>query len=115
MRSQFFNLSIDPIEELIGMQLASLNWEGIYTFKKGRHQIAPSSTSKVCSTNSIEDMFIEALDKKYHKKARSVDIIVSLLVSGLTVDDVADLMTINPRTVRRISKELEGEVDDAKD
>lgn len=115
MRSHFLDLSIDPIEELISMQLASLSFEGIYTFRRSRNQISPSSTSKVCSTNSIEDMFIEAIDKKYHKKARSSDIVVSMLVSGLTIEDVASLLAINTRTVRRISMEIEEELEDGTD
>lgn len=97
------------------MQLASLSFEGIYTFKKSRQQVSQSSTSRVVSTNSIEDMFIEAIDKKYHKKARSEDVIVSLLVGGLTVEDIADIMKLNPRTVRRISNEHAEEVDDGED
>lgn len=103
-KSQFLDLSIDPIQELIGKQLSSISLEGIYTFKKGSGQVSPSPTSRVCSTNSIEDMFIEAIDKKYHRKARSGDIIRSLLVGGLTINDISQIMNINQKTVRRISR-----------
>jgi len=114
-KHQFFDIAIDPIEELIGMQLASLSLEGIYTLKRSGNQVSQSFISKSFTTNSIEDMFIEALDKKYHRTSRSKDIIVSLLVSGLTVRDISMLMSVSPRTIRRISTANKGEVRNGKD
>lgn len=111
MRKGYFNsLARDPIEELIGKQLASLSFDGIYTFKKSRHQISQSSTSRVVSTNSIEDMFLEAIDKKYFKKERKNEVVLSMLEDGFSVDNISEQLSISIRTLRRMCEEM-GETD----
>ena len=64
MKRKYAVGSIDPIEELIGKQLASIGMDMIFSFHKQHGQFSAAATSKKCASNYIEEIFIEALDRK---------------------------------------------------
>jgi len=97
----------DPIQILIDKQLAGLWMEMVYIWKSGgKHRWGRINDSDKTTLNYIEDMMVEALDKKYHTEKYILDIIMELKIQGYTNNEVALLTGISQRTVERYMKEL---------
>lgn len=100
-------LLYDPIQILIDKQLASLWMDTIYIWKSNkRHHWGRLSEGDKTTLNYIEDMMIEALDRKYHTNQYRFDIIMELKIQGYTNDEIATLTSTPLRTVERYIKEL---------
>jgi len=101
----------DPIDELIDKQMASLWIEN--TGLGGRSGTWRSKSSGDKSmTNYVEDMFIEAMDRKYHYVSQQAEKMYDLLKDGFTQVEIAAMLGTSERNVRRIRKRLEEELTD---
>jgi hypothetical protein len=97
----------DPIQILIDKQLAGLWMEAVYIWKSGgKHHWGRMNDGDKTTLNYIEDMMVEALDKKYHTDRYILDIIMELKIQGYTNHEIALLTGISQRTVERYMKEL---------
>jgi transposase len=66
-------------------------------------------------TNYVEDLFIEALDMKYHGALRKESQIADQLADGLTEAEVAIMVGTSERNVRRAVKKFREEAEDGED
>jgi len=103
--------SSDPIDDLIDQQLASLWMEN--TALGGRATTWQSNGSGDRSmSNYVEDMFINALDKKYHYLSQQAERMYGYLEEGYSQEEMGNLLGTSERNVRRIKKQLEEELSD---
>jgi len=98
----------DPIDELIDKQLASLSLELLYVTRKASGGTRAEGT-KGTGINNIEDMFIDAYDKKYNRSARRQDAIKDLLIAGYEIKEIQDWYGITRYTLRRDIEKLKKE------
>ncbi len=84
----------DPMEELIDRQLASL-WSSFISV------LNRSKSTRVGGRNYMEDMFIQALDLKYHRFEHRKDFVFELAMNGFTSEEISSLTGISRRTVQR--------------
>ena len=109
-RRKFFTGVFDPIQDLIDKQLASLWIETIYTWKRGaKHMWGRMGSEDRSTINYVEDLMITALDKKYHTHNVLHDCVLELKLQGYVTAEVALLLHISERTVKRIIKQLKDE------
>lgn len=109
-RRKFFTGVFDPIQDLIDKQLASLWIETIYLWRRGaKHMWGRVGNEDRSTVNYIEDMMLDALDKKYHTSNVLHDCVLELKLQGYTSLEVALLLHISERTVKRIIKQLKDE------
>lgn len=109
-RRKFFTGVFDPIQDLIDKQLASLWIETIYIWRRGNKNIWSRMGNEDKSTiNYIEDMMLDALDRKYHTQNVLHDCVLELKLQGYTSLEVSLLLQISERTVKRIIKQLKEE------
>lgn len=102
MKKRVYYISFsDPIQELIDRQLASVGFDFLFIYRKGYKDFAPQATSKKCSTNYMEDMFIEAIDRKYNTEGRREEIVYGMIVSGFTPEDISIILGISDKAVRK--------------
>lgn len=98
---------IDPIERLIDYQLRSI-WRA-HQLESTRKQIKVADTGR--SHNTVEDRFIEALDRKYHAAFRLDMTIFDYFREGYSYRDIESLTGISRgkvgRSINRIVTMLE--------
>lgn len=104
----------DPIEEFIGAQLRSIsNTDVIVPRKeKGRKVLGlwPYQHHKESRStrNTHEDQLVDALDKKYRRGRRRQDKITDLLEKGYTQIEIAPLLGVTFRTIKRDIRKIRG-------
>lgn len=101
-RKRIYTEFIDPIQILIDKQLASLWIEAVYVWKVGKnHRWSKLVDGDRSSLNYIEDMMVEALDRKYHSGSKTSDLILEFSIQGYTAKEISLITGIPQRTVER--------------
>ena len=107
MRKRPIQDRVDPIERLIDWQKRSI-WRA-HQLESTRKQVKMADTGR--AFNSVEDMFLEALDRKYHAQTRLDILVFDYFINGYTVRDIETLTTITRssiwRRINRVTSQLE--------
>ena len=88
---------VDPIQRLIDYQLRSI-WRA-HQLESTRKQIKVSDTPR--SSNTVEDMFIDALDRKHSGRMRKDLIIFDYVREGYSYRDVETITGTSRSSVGR--------------
>lgn len=96
----------DPIQELINWQLGS-TWPDqahkVSNSKRGsRKWNLRSHKEYTTKINLMEDLMIEALDRKYHMQEKVMDRIGTLAEQGYFPEDIASMTGFSKRTIFRV-------------
>jgi len=92
---------VDPIERLIDWQMRSI-WRA-HQLESTRRQIKVADTGR--AFNAVEDMFIEALDRKYHAQVRLDILVFDYFTTGYTIRDIESLTGLGRSSIwRRINR-----------
>lgn len=88
---------VDPIQRLIDYQLRSI-WRA-HQLESTRKQVRVADTPR--SSNTVEDMFIDALDRKYSGQFRMDMIIFDYVKDGYSYRDVESIIGVSRSGVGR--------------
>lgn len=88
---------VDPIQRLIDYQLRSI-WRA-HQLESTRKQIRVSDTPR--STNTVEDMFIDAMDRKYSGRHRMDMILFDYVKNGYSYRDIEMILGTSRSSVGR--------------
>ncbi len=98
---------VDPIQRLIDYQLRSI-WRA-HQLESTRRQIRISDTIR--SVNRVEEMFVDAIDRKYYGPHRLDLIIFDYFCNGYSYRDIESILGIDKskvgRSINRITSLLE--------
>ncbi len=88
---------VDPIQRLIDYQLRSI-WRA-HQLESTRKQVKGTDTPR--SSNTVEDMFLDALDRKYSGQHRMDMIIFDYVKNGYSYRDVEMILGTSRSSVGR--------------
>jgi len=92
-------LGVDPIMELIARQLASLGLNA-------GELVGGLGHCSIPSYNYMEDMFLEALDQKYHAGETMNEVIVGMLVLGYRVQEISNVLGVSRKRIYKVKDEV---------
>lgn len=100
----------DPIQDFIDWQRGSLWPDQAFKISNstrgGRKWNLRSGKEHTTKINLMEDMMIEALDKKYHKRRKIFDRVLELTEQGYDETEIGAMTGFTKRTIFRILKRL---------
>lgn len=88
---------VDPIDRLIDWQKRSI-WRA-HQLESTRRQVKLADTGR--SFNRVEDMFIDAIDRKYNSQARLDLLLLDYFIEGYSVRDMESLVNVNRSKIWR--------------
>lgn len=103
-KRRYYIPGTDPITDLIDKQLASLPLDIPFLYKQGAKQFVSSKYVRGAFKNLMEDMFIDAIDKKYNYRISLNDVVFGKYLEGYTMKELGGIFGMSENVVKRIIK-----------